>query len=494
MSRIKNEQIRIVQHNGKSITLKISGDEFYSRCENEDGYTMFYDSGLGCYCYAQVAEGKFVSTGIPATSPAPAQLRKHLRESGSVITAKFRNRFRLLKPAAPRVLSGSAGLPMLTAAPDSGLLDGPKLHHGKIRGITVLVEFPDVPFTLTKNEISALLNDDHYTQHGNFCSVRGYFLLMSGGQLDYSNEVFGPIKLRHKRDHYHFTRRNNLLRETMRALVRKKVKLKSFDTNGDRKIDAVNIVYAGSTQYIDRSWLWPHSFSNEMRFGDVSTSMYQICSLESMSIGTFCHENGHMLCRFPDLYDYGNRDTDFVRSAGLGNYCLMSAGNHLDGGRTPSPVCAYLRHLAGWCTRVVSLNTHGSFEAVQGDYATVHQYKLDDLPNEYFLVENRFKTGLDAALPASGLAVYHCDINGSNEWQQGTPTKHFQCGLIQADGNGHLENGTNNGDRSDLFSSQTVTTLAYGTSPSSRRWDRSDSGLNIADIGAPGDRIAFRTH
>ena len=493
MSRIKNERIRIEQHNGKSITLTVSGDEFYSRGETEDGYTLQYDTGLGCYCYAQLSDGKFVSTGTPATSP-PSGLRKHLRESGSVITAKFRSRFKHSKPALRPAASGPFDRMMLTSAPVNGLLEGPKLHRGTIRGITILVEFPDVPFTLQKNDISALLNDDHYTRHGNFCSVRGYYLLMSGGQLDYSNEVFGPVKLRHKRNHYHFTRRNDLLRESMRALVRNKADLKAFDSNGDRKIDAVNIVYAGKTQYVDRSWLWPHSFANEMRFGNVSTCFYQICSLESMSIGTFCHESGHMLCRFPDLYDYGNRDTDFVRSSGLGNYCLMSAGNHLDEGRTPSPVCAYLRYLAGWCTREVSLNSPGTFEAVQGDYATVHKYKLDDLPNEFFLVENRFKAGLDTALPASGLAVLHCDVNGSNEWQQGTPTRHYQCGLIQADGNLHLENGTNNGDRSDLFASQSGTALAYETNPSSRRWDRSDSGLNIADIGTPGSMISFRTH
>ena len=491
MSRIKNERIRIAQQNGASITLVVSGDEYYSRCENDDGYTMIYDTALGCYCFALVVEGKFVSSGTPATSAAPSGIRRHLRESGKIINAKFNSRFKRSKPPAPP--SGPSGSMMMTSTPGSGLLDGPKLHRGKVRGLTVLVEFPDVPFTIAKNEIASLLNDDHYTLHGNFCSVRGYYQLMSGGQLDYSNEVFGPIKMRRERSHYHFTRKNDLLKETMQALTKNKVNLKSFDGNGDKKIDAVNIVYAGSTQYVDRSWLWPHSFSDEIRFGDVSTSMYQICSLESMSIGTFCHESGHMICRSPDLYDYGNRDTDFVRSSGLGSYCLMSAGNHLDDGRTPSPICAYLRNLAGWCTRVVSLNNPGTFEAAHGDFTTVHKYKLDDLPNEYFLVENRFRAGLDASLPASGLAVYHCDTMGSNEWQQATPTKHYQCGLLQADGNFHLENGTNNGDRSDLFASQAGTALAYGTNPSSQRWDRSDSGLKVAEIGAPGDKISFRT-
>ena len=72
-------------------------------------------------------------------------------------------------------------------------------------------------------------------------------------------------------------------------------------------------------------------------------------------------------------------------------------------------------------------------------------------PNEYFLVENRSKMGLDRALPASGLAVYHCDIFGSNELQQGTATRHYQCALLQADGQRDLEMNVNQGDGTDLF-------------------------------------------
>ena len=42
------------------------------------------------------------------------------------------------------------------------------------------------------------------------------------------------------------------------------------------------------------------------------TDLYLLTSLGrsagDLSIGTFCHENGHLLCRFPDMYDYGERD------------------------------------------------------------------------------------------------------------------------------------------------------------------------------------------
>ena len=59
--------------------------------------------------------------------------------------------------------------------------------------------------------------------------------------------------------------------------------------------------------------------------------------------------------------------------------------------------------------------------------------------------------GLDRGLPASGLAVYHCDILGSNELQQGTAAKHYQCALLQADGRRDLELNVNRGDGADLY-------------------------------------------
>ncbi len=99
----------------------------------------------------------------------------------------------------------------------------------------------------------------------------------------------------------------------------------------------------------------------------MKTFFYMLSSMgrskDDLSIGTFCHESGHMLCRWPDLYDYGSRDGDFEKSAGLGYYCLMSAGNHNDNGRTPSPVCAYLRNLVGWCDKAVRLNKGGQYQA-----------------------------------------------------------------------------------------------------------------------------------
>ena len=251
-------------------------------------------------------------------------------------------------------------------------------------------------------------------------------------------------------------------------------------------------MYAGQTQY--RGELWPHNWHIDLQFGQMRTDLYLLTSLgrtpADLTIGTFCHENGHLLCRFPDMYDYGERDGDSVKSAGIGSYCLMGSGNHNDNGRSPSPVCAYLRDLAGWCDNEIDLSVAKKHKATQGDYNTVMKFRTSK-PQEYFLVENRSRMNFDRGLPASGLAVYHCDIKGSNELQQGTADKHYQCALLQADGRRDLELDANRGDGSDLFGALQGVVLSSTSTPNTREWDGRESGLVISDISPPDAEISF---
>jgi len=489
MSAIFGEILRFGQPDGPDVQLIVTGDEFHARHETLDGYTAVYDSDRRLFCYAVLVHGTLISSGIPVTSPPPAGLRRHLKESGAVQNQRFIVRHDRLRFPARRDVAREAEL---TFGPSQGLLEGRRLNLGSVRGLTILVEFQDVTTTITKADVEEMLNGQNYTRNGNFCSAREYFRIVSSGKLDYTNDVVGPFRLSQNRDYYitHL-----LVKEALDLAVASGVDLKRYDSRGEGILDALNILYAGQTQYVGE--IWPHNSFIDLQYGSISTNLYLLTSLGlsagQMSIGTFCHENGHLLCRFPDMYDYGdlNREGDGVKSAGIGCYCLMGSGNHLNSGRTPSPVCAYLRDLAGWCDNEIVLNSPGEHDAPHADYRAVMKFKFNR-PNEYFIVENRAKLGLDQFLPSSGLAVYHCDTLGSNEFQEGASQRHYQCALLQADGHRDLETNANQGDGTDLFSAVSGVAVSNLTNPSSRWWDGSDSGLVIADVEVPDARIGFR--
>lgn len=486
MSAIFGEVLTLGQQNGGDVELKVFGDEHYARYENLNGYTAVYDEELGRYCYARLAAEAFRSTGVPITEAAPAGVVRHLQEAPEVIEAKSAAR-RIRRGA---VAGGQAEEAIVrTLGPNQGLLEGRSLSIGTVKGLTILVNFQDLTSTVTRADVDEMLNGVNYTRNGNICSAREYFLRVSSGKLDYSNVVVGPYKLSRNRQFYV---ENLLVEEALSLAVADGLDVRQFDSQHENIIDALNIMYAGQTQYVKN--LWPHNSTISLRVGSVRTNLYLLTSLgrsaADLSIGTFCHENGHLLCRFPDMYDYGERDGDGTGSSGIGNYCLMGSGNHLDFGRSPSPVCAYLRDLAGWCDNEVDLQTGGEHIAKHGDYNTVMKYRTSK-PNEYFLVENRSKMDLDRGAVGSGLAVYHCDIFGSNELQQGTATRHYQCALLQADGHRDLERNVNQGDGSDLYGRVDGIALSAESSPHSREWDGRDSGLVLADISAPGAAISF---
>lgn len=488
MSAIFGEVLTFGQEDGSEIRLKVLGDEHYARYETLDGFAVVYDAEYGRYCYARLSAGVLRSTGVAATEAPPAGLVRHLQEAASVVEAKARSR-RMKRSA----LAGGRGEDEVvrTFGPNQGLLEGRVLSTGVVKGLTILVNFADVTSTVTRPDVEELLNGANYTRNDNICSAREYFLRVSTGKLDYTNVVVGPYKLTRNRQFYV----NNLLvEEALQLAVADGLDLTRFDSRGDGIVDALNVLYAGQTQY--NGDLWPHNHHIDLRIGAMRTDLYLLTSLgrtpADLTIGTFCHENGHLLCRFPDMYDYGQRDGDNLPSAGIGSYCLMGSGNHLDFGRSPSPVCSYLRDLAGWCDSEIDIGAAGAHQAAHGDYNTVMRYRTSK-PNEYFIVENRTNTGMDRGLPASGLAVYHCDILGSNELQGGSATKHYQCALLQADGRRDLELNANQGDGTDLFDQTGGVALSSESVPNSREWDGRDSKLVLSDIGAPDDTIPFRT-
>lgn len=469
---------------GRSVMLRPIGDEFYARYETLDGYAVVIDASGGI-TYATLVDGRYVSTGVPIDREVPAGLPKHLRESNRIRFGSFQERFDRMRPA---------GDGLETFGPDAGLLRGRKRSVGDIRGLTLVVEFADQALGATVAQVDAMLNEEGYSRFGNLGSVRDYYLAMSSGKLDYRNDVVGPVRLPRERAYYV----QQLLFDDAidAAIAQHGLDLSKYATHLPGEIapvvDAINFLYAGPSIY--QGDLWPHNSRRTRRIDGVYTGLYMLTGLgeraSQLRIGTVCHETGHLLCRFPDIYDYGSRDQDHDESEGVGRYCLMGSGNHLGDGGTPAPICGYLRKLAGWVDHEIPLDDGGPYSLEQGKYDTVHIRQTRN-PNEYFIVENRGRRGYDSWLPSNGLAVMHCDIYGSNEWQQGSPNRHYQCALLQADGRRDLERNRNRGDTTDLFSPRPGVFLSYDTSPHSREWSGTDSGLVLRDLTGTAQTLEF---
>ena len=112
---------------------------------------------------------------------------------------------------------------------------------------------------------------------------------------------------------------------------------------------------------------------------------------------------------------------------------------------------------------------------------------------EYFILEQRRRAERDAGLPASGLAIWHIDEQGSNNYEQGTAAKHYECALVQADGQYHLEHASNDGDVFDLYPNGGKTEFSDSTTPSSRWWNGVASGLTVQNISDGGNTVTFTT-
>jgi M6 family metalloprotease-like protein len=497
MSTLAENIELFTQEEGSDVELKVSGDEYYNTKRTLSDYTVKYDVQKGQYCYAILNEkGQLESSGISITESVPDSLPTGLEEDPDVKEAKFTAKYNQFHEDDHDASSASTSQ-AASQKPDNGLTSSGLLHgtflgdEPKVRGITVLVNFNDVKTSFTKDFVNAALNSDSFTQYSQVCSVKEYFTKMSTGKLEYTNLVVGPIQLSKNRSYYIS---NHPIKEIFSIILNDLPAMGPYDCKNRKVVDSINFLYAGRAQYSGH--LWPHNWSvRAATRGQEITSKdgfkfqnYTIQALgerpQDIALGTFVHEAGHAICRFPDLYDYGRRQGDTKRSAGLGRYCLMSYGNRSN--QPPAPLCSYLRHLAGW-TETVDLNNHsGALDIAYDAWNKAYKYKHTTASNEYFLLENRSKLGLNVHCPDSGLAVYHCDNDGRNEWQDGEKFKHFQCAVLQADGKKDLESNKDAGDADDLYSDKSGVAVSSATNPNSKFWDGSDSGLSISDVGSAG--------
>jgi M6 family metalloprotease-like protein len=492
-----NEEFTFTNPDGRTIQVRGWGDQYYAVFETLDGYTLVKDTETGFYKYAQLSDDKNellpTDAKVGEVDPQSLGLQPHIRirrESAKqkALSAPMQqgepSRWQVRRQQKKTQLRGISP----TVRPESRPLA--TVTVGNYVGLCILIRFPDVAETISQAEVSNFCNLPGYNGFGNNGSVRDYFYDNSRGKLTYTNVVTQYYTAAHNRSYYtdpaisYGTRARELIVEALNYLKSQGFNFSQLSSDSNGYVYALNVFYAGPRVNNWAEGLWPHSWSLASPYdagGGKKLYDYQITNIGGeLTLGTFCHENGHMICDFPDFYDYG------YESYGVGNYCLMAYGGN---DKNPVQVCAYLKNQAGWATNVTSITPGmtANLSAANNDF-----YVYAKNATEHFIIENRQKIGRDISLPDAGLAIWHIDEqkHGDNE-EQMTPSEHYECSLEQADNRFDLEKGVNPGDSEDLFSSPYNTQFSDSTSPSSKWWDGSNSGLNITQISDPNATMTF---
>ncbi|MCH7226945.1 M6 family metalloprotease domain-containing protein [Haloferula sp. A504] len=524
------------QPDGEAFQVRLYGDEFFAYQQTDDGHLVIRDPESGFFCYAEVTPDgtRLVSTGVRVGANKPPGLQPGQRlAAGKAMSLSLENRNllrvdakgrpnpgkKLIEKADGKILSvaaeggdpapapGGGEPPVAPAPPSSPTID-------QRVGLVLLASFPDRPGDVTKTvaEIDDYCNAETYTVNGNATSIYGYFKIQSNGKLLYKNTVTAWFTAANNRDYYtdntqsYGSRARDLIREGLAVLKAQGFDFTQCDGNGDGRLDGVNIFYAGSRVNAWSEGLWPHQSSSSWTglsgTGLSSTSYdYQITDMPaSLTIGTFCHENGHMICDFPDLYAYDNN------AANMGSFTLMASS----GSTHPRHVDPYLKIHAGWAD-VVDLNSSSHLQgAVQQDRNFFYRYRNPARSQEYFLFEVRGNDGYEgpwggagSTNPADGLVIYHALETGSNTYSSintgdspldySTP---FELLVVEATPKADIpwySNPTPGSD--DAFKSSGVNSISDGTTPGLRFWASDGrtvaSGADIHSISGPGPTMTF---
>ena len=517
------------QPDGTNLFLVMRGDEYRSRTETTDGYTVVFDEATQAYWHAKLsADGKALEKTpyqVGNVNPAAAGLKPHLDipvaerkrlalerrqdvASRQAWAASLRNHhFRLQEAVLAPKRRPAAGTGAATGAAAAPLPAGAGDPAGEYLGLTILVNFSDLqtqPFTW--NQIDNFCNMEGYSEFGNTGSVRDFYLGQSNGKLSYRNRVTAYVTVSHPKNYYNYSDYPNtrsmrdcgtaaqmLLKDALTALKAAGFDFSGLTADASGYVLATNLLFAGNNSGVWARGLWPCQDSL-LSGQEVGTSLYirdfQMSDMGStLDIGTFCHENGHLLCGFNDMYDYGY---DGVVSSGLGDHCMMSGGCNLGGGKTPAGLNGALKCRVGWITPTEIQVGDYLAASLPADGATALLYRNPNAATEYFVIENRAKSGWNIAIPDAGLAIWHVDETQSgNEYQAMTASRHFEISLEQADGRFDLEHSSDDGDSGDYFKQGTAVLFNDTTTPSAKWWNGSVSQLKLSAIGIAGSPMTF---
>lgn len=383
---------------------------------------------------------------------------------------------------------------------------------GEKKGLIILVNFKDTKFKNAHNNAlyQRIANEENFKYDQFVGSVYDYFHAQSNGQFLLDFDVVGPVEVSQKQAYYgkNDSQGNDLYPATMvieaLKLIDGDVNYADYDWDGDGEVEQVYVIYAGmgESDSEDDDTIWPHEYTLDsahyygdgegpQRLDGVKIDTYACGSELNGSgtiagIGTLCHEFSHCL-GYPDFYD-----TDYSGGQGMGYWDLMDAGSYCGDGYQPAGYTSYERWVGGWITptELTADTTVTDMKSLQEGGESFIIYNPGNR-NEYFLLENRQKTGWDESLPGKGLLILHVDYN-AKAWEGNTPNddpSHQRMTWIPADNEyqyftyERTKYYTEEGMATDTYPYGSNNSFSKSTTPAAKFYNKTTNGSYYLDAG-----------
>ncbi len=401
----------LVQPNGDTLHCFISGDEFYLRIHDADGYTIVQNPSTGYFVYGVKQGDDVVPSPWIAGKVNPAA--KGLTPGVCISKEKYLQiRKRMVLPAKREVVRDE------------------NTNHGDLNNIAIFIRFADdTIFTRPYSEVQFMFNDssENYTTNSMFnyfkrtsynqLFVRTYIYPEADGdtiisyQDAFPRSYFQPWSETNP-DGYQegqWAEREHELLDRACAYVESQIPTNvDFDYNNDGYIDNVVFVIKGNAGDWN-SLLWPHRWSLYTKNTYIHGKRVYDYNLQldgtngEFNTSVLCHEMFHSLGA-PDLYHYYD-DSGLVP---VGNWDLMAQNQD-----PPQQTCAYMKYKYGnWLDQedLIPITQNGTYtlmplnsetpDRICYRIATEHAY-------EFILADYRSKQEpFDKTCPNRGVVFY----------------------------------------------------------------------------------------
>ncbi len=411
----------VTQADGTLLTVKQFGDEFFHWTETADG-TLVVPTRQGYFVAVIDNKGELTASDVLAHE---AQLRSSKEQQ--LVNQQAMRRV-LFHQQGQRVQAERRAMSISTS---NKYLP----HSGSPRILTILAAYQDVDFIVNEPKLAfdQYLNGDEIVDFGNnntlqLCSVRQYFNTCSNGLFTPQFDVVGPVKLPQDMAYYGGTSATGsddkfyqLCLDAYQAVKDSVADWSLYDNDKDGNVELVCIIFAGygQNQGGENNTIWAKAsrpniaIDNDMRisffnccselFNPAKTATYDYSQYIN-GTGTFIHEMSHCM-GLPDLYQTTG---DYANNQGMDSWSIMDYGLYNRNGFAPAPYNAWEREVMGWSLmEPISAPTQVNLLKPWEDGGTAYKIVNSSDDNEYIVMENIQKQGLNKYAKGHGLLVYH---------------------------------------------------------------------------------------